>query len=815
MRHLARFRSGALLIAAILALAACKSTEERAEERFQSGVVLAEQGDFDRAVVELRSVFELDPSHLEARRTLATILLEEKNNLQGAYAQFLRLAEQFPDDVDTRVMLSELAFVIGNWDEFDRHSAPAIELGSDLPEVAAITIAASYRAAVIDEDPASRRDAARAAEALVSDLSQNAVLQRLIIDNHVREGAMDEALAATDTLLEGEPDNTQIWRQRQTILVQMQDFEALEDQLRTLVDKFPEDNERKSTLIRFLLELGKIDEAEAFLRELAEQSGDLQIRVDLIRFVSEVRGTEAARTEIAVAKAAYPEAFIFDVLEAGLDFSEGEQEKAVAAIEATLEGRELSEEVNRIKVTLARMLLGMGNEVGARVQVEEVLANDASNAEALKMQAAWQIEADDTDAAIAGLRLALDQNEDDVQAMELMAQAYIRAGQPNLARDFLALAVDASGQAPTQVLRYAGVLIDDESFRPAEDILIAALRQDPDNLEILGLLGQVYLGTEDYSRGDQVVQTLRNLEDDQARDMATRLEAELINRRIGTDQAIGYLEEVAQGADASLGTKVALLRARLVSGETEAALGLAREMQAGDPDNPALKAMLATTETVNGNLAEAEALYEDLLQSNPNQPQIWLETARLKVLQGSPDAARAVIDEALAVMPESGDLLWAKASYLERDGNIDGAIEIYEGLYEQNSGSLVVANNLASLLSTHRLDDESLERAWTIARRFRDVENPAIQDTYGWILQRRGESEDALPYLEAAARDLPQDPIVQFHLGETYAALGRSEDAVAQYRRAVELAAETDQRRQIVRAREQIEALSVSAQPSE
>ena len=288
-----------------------------------------------------------------------------------------------------------------------------------------------------------------------------------------------------------------------------------------------------------------------------------------------------------------------------------------------------------------------------------------------------------------------------------------------------------------------------------------------------------------------------------------------MKRRIGTDKAIGYLEEVAQGEEAALGTKVALLRARLVSGETEAALGLAREMQAGDPDNPALKAMLATTETVNGNLAEAEALYEDLLQSNPNQPQIWLETARLKVLQGSPDAARAVIDEALAVMPESGDLLWAKASYLERDGNIDGAIEIYEGLYEQNSGSLVVANNLASLLSTHRLDDESLERAWTIARRFRDVENPAIQDTYGWILQRRGESEDALPYLEAAARDLPQDPIVQFHLGETYAALGRSEDAVAQYRRAVELAAETDQRRQIVRAREQIEALSVSAQPSE
>ena len=163
-------------------------------------------------------------------------------------------------------------------------------------------------------------------------------------------------------------------------------------------------------------------------------------------------------------------------------------------------------------------------------------------------------------------------------------------------------------------------------------------------------------------------------------------------------------------------------------------------------------------------------------------------------------------------MPEDASLLWAKASYLEQDGNIDGAIEIYETLYQANSNALVVANNLASMLATYRDDPESLERAWVVARRFKDAEIPALQDTYGWILHRRGDSEAALPYMEAAAEGLSNDAIVQYHLAEVYSNLGRREEALTQYQTAVEVAGPTDQRKQIEAAREQIQALQEQAE---
>ena len=82
-----------------------------------------------------------------------------------------------------------------------------------------------------------------------------------------------------------------------------------------------------------------------------------------------------------------------------------------------------------------------------------------------------------------------------------------------------------------------------------------------------------------------------------------------------------------------------------------------------------------------------------------------------------------------------------------------------------------------------------------------------MQDTYGWIAFRRGEHEEALRYLEPAARGLPDDPVVQYHLGMAYAALGRRDEAVAQLTRALEIAGEDNPLPQFVRAREALAGL--------
>ena len=64
---------------------------------------------------------------------------------------------------------------------------------------------------------------------------------------------------------------------------------------------------------------------------------------------------------------------------------------------------------------------------------------------------------------------------------------------------------------------------------------------------------------------------------------------------------------------------------------------------------------------------------------------------------------------------------------------------------------------------------------------------PHFQDTYGWILHRRGDSEGAVAVLEPAAAALPDNALVQFHLGEALFALDRPAEARARFARALEL----------------------------
>ena len=767
-----------------------------------------ESGDYERAMVELRNVFEFDGSHRDARFALANILLNEEDNTRAAYGQFLRLVEQYPDDLDTRVILAETAFETLNWEEFERHGTKAVELSPDTPRVQAIATGLAYRTAALAEDAPEMRAQGRAAEAQLSSLPDSVLLRTLILDVQTRNGEHDKALAGIDWLLEQDPENPRYWQQRLGILAQLNDLDAVEAQLLEMTERFPDNPENSRNLLRYYLARGETDKAESFLRKQADGAAedDPQPRRNLIAFLLQTQGVEAAIAEADAAIASSADPTSFRVLRAGLIYDTGERADAVAELEDVLASSEPSEQTNDYKVALARMLLGVGNEVGARARIEEVLVDDAAQPEALKMRANWQIQADEADEAISNLRIALDSSPEDAQAMTLMAQAYIRTGRPELAQEFLALAVEASGNAPAETLRYARLLIEEERYLPAEDILLPALRLAPQNIELLGALGTLYLGMEDLGRATQVVESLNRLETAQGEQAANRLQAQIINQRNGADEAIAYLEGIAQSADADLSARIDVIRARLLTGDTDGAMELTEALQAEYPDSLGLQALSANIAAAAGDLDAAIAGYREVLETNPQASNIWLALSRATARRDGSDAARAVIEDALAVLPDDPNMLWAEASYLEQSGDVDGAIAIYESLYARNSGSVVVANNLASLLSTYRTDDESLTRAWNVARRFNDTDIPAMQDTYGWILHRRGESAEALPYLEAAAQGLPNDPIVQYHLGQVYQALERPDDALAQYRIAVQIAGPDDTRDQIVEARNQVNA---------
>lgn len=801
------FRQLLLLLGLCVGLAACDSAEERAAAYFASAQSLIAEGDLDRATIELRNVFELMPNHVEAREIMAELMLQ-RGDRGAAYGQYLRLVEQVPEHVTGRTVLAELAFAGRDWEEFSRHAAQVELLAPEAPRSRVIALARRYRDALDAKDGPARDALRQRAEDMAEAAPDSDILQQVLFDAYLRDGRLEKALVQLERMLARHPDNRAFHAQRLALLEEQGAFAEIEQQLREMVTRFADDPEPKTQLIQFLLARGEPERAEAFLRDIADPTAEEPtLFIDLVRFVHRLHGVEAARAELRAALDVAADPDRLRIVLAVLDFEDGAQDEAVTALQALLaRSEEGSEQANRVRLTLARMLIQTGDEAAARSLVAEAIESDAANVEALKMQAVWMIRDDDTDGAVAALRLALDNAPDDVAAIGLMADAHARAGDHDLSREFLALAVEASDYAPAPTLRHAKMLASDERYIAAEEVLISALRRAPDNVDILVLLGEIYLASEDYGRADQVIRSLRRAGTERTRAVADALQARLLGSREGMEQALGYLRELVQREDASLGTEIALLRARLGSGRTSAALTQAERLVAENPANVALRFILATTHAANGDLETAEALTAGLLEEDPARARVWVQLYRLQRLQGRREAARQTLRDGLAALPDNRDLLWAQAAELEAAGEIDAAIARYEQLYARNSEDLVAANNLASLLATHTSDDANLERAWTVARRLRDTDVPALQDTYGWILFRRGAAQDALPYLESAAAGLPDDPVVQVRLAQVYAALDRRAAAIAQYRRALELG-EGDPHPQMATARAEIARL--------
>ena len=463
-------------------------------------------------------------------------------------------------------------------------------------------------------------------------------------------------------------------------------------------------------------------------------------------------------------------------------------------------------------MVLARMLSRTGDIVGARSRVEEVIESDNSHVEALKARASWLIDEDLTGDAIIDLRTALAQAPRDADIMTLMASAHERAGERELAGERYSLAVEFSNQAPVESMRYANYLVNLGRVEAAEAVIDEALLASPENIELLRTMATLHVAEGDWNEVQRIIWKLRSLEQEPAEQVANALQAEMLLQQDRLDETVEYLEKLAEN-DEEGRTFTALVQTQVQAGKIEEAVSMVEERLSANPKDGNLRNLRANLHLLNDERDQAETIFRSILNDFPGNDRVMRILYSILMAGDREDEARQLVDEQIAAsedIPNAMGPLLLKAEILERDRDFDGAIAIYEDLYERNSDNIVIANNLASLISAHRDTEESLTRAYTVARRLRGIEVPALQDTYGWIEYRRGNYEEALAHLEPAAEGLPNDPLVQYHLARTYLALEKTEDAKRTLERAVQIAGENPLP-QLIEARKLLDELSEQA----
>lgn len=796
-----------LAFAACLALSACESSEEKAAKHFESGMSLLESGDVARAVVEFKNVLKLNAIHKEARLELARIEFD-RGFLGEAAGHYLALTEVDPNNVEARRAIAEIAIESSDWELVEYHGRRAIELEPENLRHQAIQVTLDYKNAVQSGRDEARQRAADKAQDIVSDIPESIIARRIIIDNYIRESDFAEALTEVDDVIELGTDDSEFYQLRLSILNELGMDAEIEAQLVQLVELFPEAQEFRTTLFQWYVQQEDYVAAENFLRAEVETATDkTSARLAVADFVGQVYGPERAR-EILVEMAEVDEnKALLTSLIATFDFDMGDQDGAIAKLEEILVDAEPSEQTRNIRISLARMLADTGDVGRASTIVEDVLSQDGSNVEALKLRAQWQIEGGDADQAILTLRTALDLAPQDAEVFSLIADAHIRNGDRKLAGEMLSLAVETTRGGAREALNYAGFLISENDLASAQTVLANALSQDAGNLELLSMLGNLYLELEKWENTQDIERQLRSIDDAESQAIATNLEIRRLERQNRVDEALDLLDTLSGQEGSAAEAAVEIVRYHISTGDFEKAKLFVDRALTENPEDRAMRFFRASLFALNGRDAAAERLYRELLEENPADEVVWRSLYITKRDAGEDDEAAQVLADALEVMPSAPSLLWLKASAEELDGDYEAAIATYESLYDIDNESMVVANNLASLLGAHRTDPADIQRAYAIARILRGSNVPAFQDTVGWLALLNGNTSEALRHLEPAVEGMPDDPVVRFHLASAYAKDLKIAQAIREFEQVIVLAGGDDSLPQAISAREELDRL--------
>lgn len=129
----------------------------------------------------------------------------------------------------------------------------------------------------------------------------------------------------------------------------------------------------------------------------------------------------------------------------------------------------------------------------------------------------------------------------------------------------------------------------------------------------------------------------------------------------------------------------------------------------------------------------------------------------------------------LAAFPDNLDLLYSRAIMWERLDDIAKAEADFRRILVIEPGNVATLNalgyTLADRTDRYREALELIDRA-----RVADPGNPAITDSYGWVLFRLGRKREALDYLRRAYA-LQQDADIASHLAQVLWVLGQRDEA--------------------------------------
>ena len=664
-------------------------------------------GDLERARIEYQNVLQVQPDDLLAHEGLATIWYNRGATMR-AVSYYSKVVSLAPGILDARLKRAQLMAALGKTTDAGREALAILNRSTSAAE-ALVLLTESVRDA---------EDLKGAEDFLQKFTEKNTVSYHIATANLLNfRGDRVKAKAALDRAIALDPKSAAAHSAMAGLYAAQNNSTQALAAHKIAAELTPIRSRVRLQYAGYLAQTGAVPEAIAALNEITRQAPDCQ-------------QAWRALAQIALAQKR-------------LDDALGFLEKAIALDAVDYEALVLRARIwhaqGDVKKTIPELQRIGGAFPGVGLEKHQL--------------GIALLQTNDVAGATAALEQAAGMFPDNIEAVVLLAQLQLRAGQ------FQSVASAMSGllSRRADLVQPYLLLIDAMKALDKLDALVAAFIQNltanPNNALLHHMLGLTY--------GQQ------------------KKPAEM---RQSLEKALALAPNFAL-AMAELGNL------DLQEGKTDAALQRAQAMIEKAPKLSVGSLLAARAYEAQGKWSEAEAAAVEAVRLDPNQAAAYGVLVHAFVARKGEPGIGGKLEAFLAKFPNELFAVRVGAEVYVAFNEYAKARDLYEKFLAVNPNFPLVLNNLAALYADQL---KQPDRALELARKARALAptDAAVADTLGWILFQRKDFAEALPLVEESAKTLTANGEVQYHVGLANRALGRNEAALAALRLAVAVPAE-------------------------
>lgn len=764
-----RFITLTFCAAFTLVLIGCDGYEARREAYHDKAQTLFDAGDMERARLELKNALQIDNKHAPSWFLMGR-LEEAERELRKAYANYSQAIEIDSGHSDARIRRSLLLLGANQLDQAEEDITAVLSANPQHADGLAARAALKRKRGDLEGGEQDAR------EALAQD-ERNLSAALFLASAQIKRKEFGEAEQTLKKAIELNPDSAAARLVLGSIYNATGNTDGALGVLKGLAEQNPDQFAYKVRLANFFAQRDRLDEAEKVLRDaLAETPDDFDKQRALLVFLASKKGNDAAASELSKMLARSPEDADLRFVEASFALQAKNADEAKRIYRQVIEtAKGIGPNAVKARNALAEMLLKEGELEEASALIEETLKEEARDADALFLHAVIALKNKDLDQAVADLRAVLRERPDRIAAWRMLGQSHIARNELELAEEAFEKALAIEPDDLFSQSRMAALKLHQGDAEAAKTALEAIADKTPENIGVQQALARIHFAQKDWSALAEGGERLKERAPDQP--LGPYLEGLALQKQGRQEEAIAAFEQALELKPNAIEPLAALVQSHMALNEPAKAEARITNLLDKSPGNPVFVQLLGNLYLASGEKDKALTLHKEAIALNPKAPQLHLRYAQLLAAEGDLETAYQILVNGAKETEGNPNLLVESAILAQRMGDYRAAVDAYEKVLGKHPDSLLIVNNLAMLLATHIPGPDSLDRAFELAERLKESEQPLYVDTLGWIHHLRGEFEQASVYLEKA-NDLKQGIAeIEYHLGMNYLKLGEQDKA--------------------------------------